>query len=174
MKCAGHGIVKGEEVISIKIPPGVSQGMQLSVTGKGNAAARGGIPGDLIVLIEEEKHPYLIRDEHNLIYEKYISFPEASLGTNADIPTLDGKARIKIPAGTQGGKVFRLKGKGLPIINSYQKGDLLVNINVWTPKHLSKEEKEILEKMKDSENFIPKPSHSDKSFFDRMKEYFYT
>jgi len=172
--CTGHGIVKDEEVINIKIPQGVTGGMQLSVSGKGNAAARGGIPGDLIVLIDEEKHPYLIRDDNNLIFEQYLSFPQASLGTSVDVPTLEGKARIKIPSGTQGGKVLRLKGKGLPSINSYEKGDLLVNINVWTPRNLSKEEKEMLEKMQESENFKPKPTSKDKTFFDRMKEYFYT
>jgi len=130
-------------------------------------------PGDLIVLIEEEKHPQLIRDDVNLIFEQYLSFPQAALGHTLEVPTIDGKARIKIPAGTQAGKVLRLKGKGLPSINSYQRGDLLVNINVWTPKHLSKEEKEILQKMEKSENFIPKPTSKDKTFFDRMKEYFY-
>lgn len=171
--CAGNGIVKDSEVISLKIPAGVSHGMQLSVSGKGNAAARGGIPGDLIVLIEEEKHPHLIRDDVNLIFEQYLSFPQAALGTTLEIPTLDGKARIKIPPGTQAGKVLRLKGKGIPSINSYQKGDLLVNINVWTPKTLTKEEKEILEQMEKSENFTPKPTSKDKTIFDRMKEYFY-
>jgi len=172
--CSGHGIVKDEEVINIKIPAGVAEGMQLSVSGKGNAAARGGIPGDLIVLIEEEKHPSLIRDDSNLIYDKYISFPDAALGSTIEVPTVNGKARIKIPAGTQPGKVLRLKGKGLPVLNGYGQGDLLVNINVWTPKNLSKEEKEIIENLNNSENFKPNPSSKDKSFFERMKEYFYT
>lgn len=170
--CFGNGIVKGEEVISLNIPAGVSEGMQLSLGGKGNAAARGGIPGDLIVVIEEIEHPELKREGNNLLYDHFISFPEAALGTSIEIPTIDGKVRIKIDAGTQSGKVLRLKGKGLPSINSHGKGDLLVNINVWTPKNLSKEEKNILEKLDKSENFIPRPSSSDKSFFDRMKEYF--
>lgn len=170
--CNGHGIVQGEDVISIKLPAGVSEGMQLSVNGKGNAGARDGVPGDLIVLIEEIPHDELIRDGSNLIFDKYISIPDASLGTTIDIPTVDGKARVKIPAGTQAGKILRLKGKGLPDINSYGRGDLLVNINVWTPKSLTKEEKAILEKLASSENFIPSPSSKDKSFFSRMKEYF--
>lgn len=170
--CGGHGIVKGEDVITIKLPAGVSEGMQLSVSGKGNAGERDGIPGDLIVLIEEIPHEELIRDGSNLIFDKYISIPDASLGTTIDIPTVDGKARVKIPAGTQGGKILRLKGKGLPDVNSYGRGDLLVNINVWTPKSLSKEEKAILENLANSENFKPNPSSKDKSFFSRMKDYF--
>ena len=172
--CAGNGIVKGSEVISIKIPAGVQEGMQLSVSGKGNAGARSGIPGDLIVLIEEVEHDYLVRDGQNLLYEQYISLPDAALGIGIDVPTLDGKAKIKVPAGTQSGKVFRLRGKGLPDINSYGTGDLLVNINVWTPKNLTAEEQKIMEKLKESENFIPNPSKRDKNFFDRMKEFFNT
>lgn len=171
-KCNGHGIVKGEDVISIKVPAGVSDGMQLSVSGKGNAAARGGIPGDLIVLVEELPHPELIRDGKNLIYEKYISFPDAAMGSTIEVPTIDAKARIKIAAGTQGGRVLRLKGKGLPDLQSYGRGDILININVWTPKELSKEEKQLLEKLATSENFKPNPTSKDKGFFDRMKEYF--
>jgi molecular chaperone DnaJ len=170
--CGGHGIVKGEDVITIKLPAGVSEGMQLSVSGKGNAGERDGIPGDLIVLIEEIPHEELIRDGSNLFFDKYINNPDASLGTTIDIPNVDGKARVKIPAGTQGGKILRLKGKGLPDVNSYGRGDLLVNINVWTPKSLSKEEKAILEKLNNSDNFKPKPSSKDKSFFSRMKDYF--
>jgi molecular chaperone DnaJ len=173
-QCLGHGIVKGEDVITIRIPAGVSDGMQLSLSSKGNAAPRGGIPGDLIVLIEEIKHEELIRDDSNLICEHFISIPDAAMGTTIEVPTLDGKARIKIPAGTQPGKVLRLKGKGLPVFNGFGKGDLLVNINVWIPKNISKQEKELLEKLQESENFKPHPSHKDKKFFDRMKEYFYT
>lgn len=171
--CAGNGIVKGEEVIQVKIPAGVEDGMQLSMSGKGNAGARGGVPGDLIVLIEEQEHPHLIRDGQNLLYEHYISFPDATLGTSIEVPTLDGKARIKLPAGTHSGKVLRLKGKGLPSLNSYGRGDLLVNLSVWTPQNLSKEEQEMLENMKNSPNFKPNPSGKDKSFFSRMKEYFH-
>ncbi len=146
--------------------------MQLSVTGKGNAGARGGIPGDLLVLIEEKEHPELLRDGRNLLHDKYISISDAALGTSIDVPTIDGKARVKIVPGTQAGKVMRLKGKGLPEVNSYGRGDLLVTINVWTPKELNKEEKAILEKLRESENFKPNPGSKDKSFFDRMKEYF--
>lgn len=170
--CHGNGIVKDEEVVNFKIPAGVAEGMQLSVSGKGNAAARGGVPGDLLVLIEEQKHPDLIRDGINLLYDLYINFTDAAIGTSTDVPTVDGKARIKINPGTQGGKVLRLKGKGLPDVNGYGKGDLLVNVNVWTPKNLSKDEKKILEKLGQSENFKPNPTSKDKSYFDRMREFF--
>jgi molecular chaperone DnaJ len=171
-KCAGNGIVKGEEVISIKIPPGVADGMQLSMGGKGNAGPRGGIPGDLIILIEEQEHENFERDGQNLIYELFVSLPDAALGNTIEIPTLDGKARIKIEPGTQSGKVLRLKGKGLPDINGYGKGDLLVNISTWTPRNLTAEEKRILEQLRTSENFIPHPSKKDKGFFDRMRNIF--
>ena len=170
--CHGNGIVKGEEIVTFKIPAGVAEGMQLSISGKGNFAARGGIPGDLLVLIEEEDHPELTRDGNNLLYDLYINFADASLGTSVDIPTFDGKVKIKIAPGTQGGKVLRLKGKGLPDVNGYGKGDLLVNVNVWTPKNLTKEEKRMLEKMQNSPNFKPNPSAKDKSYFDRMREFF--
>ncbi len=170
--CFGNGVVKGEEVISIKIPAGVSEGMQLSVSGKGNAGARGGVPGDLIVLIEEIEHPELKRDGNNLLYEHYISFPEAVLGTSIDIPTVEGKARVKIEAGTQSGKILRLKGKGLPSVNSYGRGDLKVHVNVWTPQSLTKEEKTQILKFQDSESFRPKPTAKDKNFFERMREFF--
>jgi molecular chaperone DnaJ len=170
--CGGNGVVRGEEVITLKIPAGVAEGMQLTVSGKGNAAVRGGVPGDLIVLIEEVKHDQLERDGNNLLYEHYISFPDASLGTTIEIPTIEGKARVKVAPGTQSGKVLRLKGKGIPDVNGYGSGDLLININVWTPKNLSKEEKEMMEQLQSSENFKPNPSVRDKGFFERMKEYF--
>ena len=170
--CHGNGIVKGDDVVSINIPAGVAEGMQLSVSGKGNAAARGGVPGDLLVLIEEIPHNELIRDEHNLLYDLYINFADAALGTTVEVPTIDSKARIKITPGTQGGKVLRLKGKGLPDVNGYGRGDLLVNVNIWTPKNLSKEEKEILEKLRGSVNFKPAPTSKDRSYFDRMREFF--
>lgn len=170
--CSGNGVVRGEEVVPIRLPAGVSEGMQLSVSGGGNAAPNGGIPGDLIVVIEEVKHELFERDGNNLYLEHYIKFPEAVFGAQIEIPTLDGKARIKIDSGTQSGKVLRLKGKGLPELNSYRTGDLLVNINVWTPKKVSKEEKEALEKMAQSENFVPKPDKKDYSFFERMRQFF--
>ncbi|MCG8529920.1 MAG: molecular chaperone DnaJ, partial [Desulfovibrionales bacterium] len=164
-KCHGEGIVKDSEVISIDIPAGVAEGMQLSVTGKGNAARRGGVNGDLIVLIQEEKHPDLVRDGNDLIYGLYLSFAEAALGSTVEIPTVDGKVKIKIEAGTQPGKILRLRGKGLPEVNGYGKGDLLVNLNVWIPKALSKEEKKLVEQLNTSSNFKPQPSADDKSFF---------
>ena len=170
--CYGNGIVKDEEVISINIPAGVQEGMQLSLNGKGNAAPRGGIPGDLIVLVEETPHPKLIRDGMNLLYDHYISFPQAVLGTSIEVPTLEGKARIKIEPGTQAGKMLRLKGKGLPSVNAYGRGDMLVNINIWTPRKLSEQEQEIMEKLNQSENFEPRPGKSEKSFFERMKDAF--
>jgi molecular chaperone DnaJ len=171
-QCYGDGIVRDEEVITINIPAGVGEGMQLSMSGKGNAGPRGGVPGDLIIAIEEVEHEKLKREGNNLYYDHYISFIDAALGTNVEVPTLDGKAKIKIDAGTQSGKVLRLKGKGIPDINGYSRGDILVNINVWTPQALTSEEKKILEGLRDAHNFRPNPSKKDKSFFDRMKEYF--
>ena len=172
-QCHGNGIVQGEDVITLKIPAGVAEGMQLSVSGKGNAAPRGGIPGDLIVMIEEKKDDTgLVRDGNNLLYDLFISFSDAALGTTTEVPTVDGKAKIKIPAGTQSGKILRLKGKGFPDVNGYGRGDLLVNVHVWVPKHLSKQEKEMLEKLKHSDNFKPDPSSHDKSYFDRMRDFF--
>jgi len=170
--CFGNGVVKGEEVISLNIPAGVAEGMQLSVSGKGNAAARGGVAGDLIVVIEEQEHPELLRDEENLLYVHYITFPEAAMGTSIEVPALEGKARVKIEPGTQSGKVLRLKGKGLPSLNSYSRGDLLVSINVWTPQNLTKEERTMLDKLQASQNFKPNPGKKDKNFFERMKEKF--
>lgn len=170
--CHGDGIVKSEEVIKINIPAGVAEGMQLSVSGKGNAARRGGVNGDLLVVIEEEEHPELIRDGSDLIYSLYISVPDASLGTQVEIPTVDNKVKIKVEAGTQPGKILRLKGKGLPDVNGYGRGDLLVNINVWIPKSLSKEEKRIFEKLTESESFKPRPSRHDKNIFEKMRNYF--
>ncbi len=170
--CHGDGIVRDEEVVSLNIPAGVAEGMQLSVSGKGNMGARGGVAGDLIIVIEEVEHEFLKRDGTNLFYDHFISFVDASIGTQVEVPTIDGKAKVKIDPGTQSGKVLRLKAKGLPDINSYSRGDILVNINVWTPQHLSSEEKNILESLRNSENFKPNPSKKDRSFFDRMKQYF--
>ena len=170
--CYGEGIVKKDEVITINIPAGVGEGMQMTVAGQGNAPRRGGVNGDLLVLIEEEKHTELIRDGNDLIYNLYLTFSEAALGTTVEIPIVEGKAKIKIDSGMQPGKILRLRGKGLPDVNGYGRGDLLLNINVWIPKNLSKEEKTMVEKLKDSKNFQPNPDPSDKSLFDRMKSYF--
>jgi molecular chaperone DnaJ len=170
--CKGEGRVFGEETVTIDIPAGVQEGMQLSVGGKGNAGERGGYPGDLIILIEEESHKELHRDGLNVAYELHLSFPDAVFGTQVEIPTIDGRAKIKIPAGTQSGKILRLKGKGFPGVNSYEKGDQLIYVTVWTPQHLSAEERSVLEKLKQSPNFQPKPDKSEKNFFDKVREMF--
>lgn len=170
--CYGDGIQKGEEVVEINIPAGVEGGMQLSVSGKGNMGPKGGIAGDLIVAIEEEEHAELKRDGLNLLYDLHISFTDAVLGGSAEIPTVGGKVKVKIDEGTQGGKVLRLKGKGIPELNGYRTGDLLVNVNIWTPQKLSKNEKEVIEKLRDSKNFHPQPTEKDKGFFERMKDQF--
>ncbi len=170
--CHGEGVTRDEELISINIPAGVSEGMQLSMSGKGNAAPRGGVPGDLIILIEEIPHETLKRDGNNVIYDLHINFVDAALGTSVEVPTIDGKAKIKIDPGTQGGKILRLKAKGVPEVNSYHRGDQLIHVNIWTPKALSREERELLEKLQDSPNFKPSPGKNEKSFFERMKEYF--
>ena len=167
-----NGLVRKEEVIELDIPAGVMDGMQLSVTGKGNAGPFDGIPGDLIVVIEEVPSEDLRRDGEHLHYDAYVNFIDAVLGQSIEIPTVGGKAKIKVEPGTQSGKVLRLKGKGLPVLQGYGKGDLFVHINVWTPKKVSKEEKEILEKLRNSENFQPNPDHNDKGFFQRMKDMF--
>lgn len=170
--CKGEGRVYGEETVTIDIPAGVQEGMQLSVGGRGNAGERGGSSGDLIVLIEEEQHPELHRDGLNVAFELHISFMDAVFGLQAEVPTIDGKAKIKIPAGTQSGKIFRLKGKGFPAVNSYEKGDQLIHVNVWTPQHVTPEEKDLLEKLSESPNFQPKPDKNERGFFDKVREMF--
>jgi molecular chaperone DnaJ len=170
--CKGEGRVYGEETVTVDIPAGVQEGMQLSVSGKGNAGERGGSAGDLIVLIEEEPHPQLTRDGLNVGFDLHISFPEAVFGTQVEVPTIDGRAKIKVPPGTQSGKIFRLKGKGFPHVNSYEKGDQLIQVNIWTPQHVSGDEKDMLEKMSDSKNFAPNPEKNEKSFFDKVREMF--
>jgi molecular chaperone DnaJ len=170
--CKGEGRVYGEETVTIDIPAGVQEGMQLSVGGKGNAGERGGTAGDLIVLVEEEPHAELHRDGLNVAYELHLSFPDVSFGTQVEVPTIDGKAKIKIPPGTHSGKIFRLKGKGFPSVNSYEKGDQLIHVNVWTPQHITPEEKAILEKLGHSPNFQPRPDKNEKSFFDKVREMF--
>ena len=167
-----NGMIKKEEIVSINIPSGVEDGMQLKVSGKGNAAPFDGIAGDLLVLIEVEEHELLKREGKNIHFDCYINMSEAVLGSTIEIPTIKGKAKIKIETGTQSGKILRLRGKGLPSINDYGNGDLLVHINVWTPQNITKEEKIFFEKSKNSESFSPNPSQKDKSFFDKVKEMF--
>ncbi|HWS00063.1 MAG TPA: molecular chaperone DnaJ [Prolixibacteraceae bacterium] len=171
-KCYGEGLVQGEEVVTIKIPAGVGEGMQLSVGGKGNAARRGGIPGDLLVLIAEEDHPELIRDENDLIYNLFLSFPDLALGLTAEIPTIDGKVKVKIEAGTQPEKILRLRGKGIPDVNGYGKGDLLVKIHAWVPQKLTSEEKKQLERLQQLPNFQVPEESKERNFFDRVKGMF--
>jgi molecular chaperone DnaJ len=170
--CYGEGIVQKEDIIKINIPAGVGKGMQMTVTGKGNAARRGGIHGDLLVVIDEESHPDLIREGNDLIYNLFISIPDAVLGAHVEVPTIENNVKIKIEPGTQPGKILRLRGKGLPEVNGYGRGDLLVNVNVWIPRNLSREEEKIIEKFKESGTFVPKPDKNDKGFFERMRGYF--
>lgn len=167
-----HGMLQTEETVSIKIPAGVVDGMQLKVSGKGNEAPGNGISGDLLVAIEEKSHDTLQREGDNLHYDLYISISDAVLGTSKEIDTVNGKVRIKIEQGVQSGKILRLRNKGIPSINSYGTGDLLVHINVWTPKTLNKEQKEFFKKMIDDDNFDPKPEKGDKSFFEKVKDMF--
>jgi molecular chaperone DnaJ len=170
--CKGEGRVYGEEMVTLEIPAGVQEGMQLSMGGKGNMGERGGGSGDLIILIEEEAHPFLHREGLNVAFDLYISFTDAVFGTQTEVPTIDGRAKIKIPVGTQSGKIFRLKGKGFPAINSREKGDQLIQVNVWTPQAVSESEKITLESLQDSENFKPKPDKNDKTFWEKIKETF--
>ncbi|MFV0522646.1 MAG: molecular chaperone DnaJ [Mangrovibacterium sp.] len=171
-KCHGEGIVRGEEVVSFKIPAGIAEGMQLNVSGKGNAGRRNGINGDLHVIIKEESHPELVREGNNLIHNVFLSFPDFALGTSIEVPTVDGKAKLNIEAGTQPEKVLRLRSKGVPDINGYGKGDLLVRIHAWVPNKINAEDKKILEKLQKSETFNSKKAANDKSFFDKVKDIF--
>ncbi len=170
--CYGEGIVQKEDIIKINIPAGVAKGMQMTVSGKGNAPRRGGVYGDLLVVIEESEHPDLIREGNDLIYNLFISIPDAVLGTHVEVPTVDNNVKIKIEPGTQPGKILRLRGKGLPEVNGYGRGDILVNVNVWIPKNLNREEIRIIEKFKDSASFTPDPDKNDRGFFDKMRGYF--
>lgn len=167
-----NGMVRKEEVVEVKIPAGVEEGMQLKVAGKGNAAPIDGVNGDLIVAIEELPHDELQRDGQNLHYELYISLPDAVLGTKVEVPTVNGKARIKLDPGTQSGKILRLRHKGLPSLDRYGTGDQLIHVNVWTPKELSAKHRKMFEEMQSDPDFSPKPDRSDKSFFDKVKEMF--
>ena len=170
--CSGEGRMESSEVVEIPIPAGISQGMQLTMRGYGHAGRRGGSSGDLQILIEEKPHEFFSRDGDNVIYELFISFPDAALGRSVEVPTLGGKTRFKISPGTQSGKVFRLKGKGLPNINGYGSGDQLIQVMVWVPKNLSSKERSQLEAMRESDNFQPNPSGSEKGFFSRLRDMF--
>ncbi|MBR4115952.1 MAG: molecular chaperone DnaJ, partial [Bacteroidales bacterium] len=167
--CSGEGVVDAEETVTVQIPAGVADGMQLNVPGKGNAPRHGGVNGDLYVLISEEEHPQLERDGNDLIYTLDISFPDAVLGANVEIPTVEGNVKIHIDEGTQSGKILRLRGKGVPDVNGYGRGDLLVNVQVYVPKNVTKDEKKILENLQESESFKPK---SQNGFFNRMRDFF--
>jgi molecular chaperone DnaJ len=166
------GLTQKEEVISIKIPAGVSDGMQLSMSGKGNFGPNGGPAGDLLILIEEKEDQHLKRDGNNLIYDLHLNFIDAVLGTSMEVPTIDGKVKIKIESGTQSGRILRLRGKGIQDINGYGVGDQLIHVNVWTPKNVTPKERELLEQLRESPNFVPKPGRNDRSFFERMREFF--
>jgi molecular chaperone DnaJ len=170
--CRGDGRTMEEDMIEIDIPAGVQEGIQLSVRGKGNAGQNGGPAGDLLVNIEEKPHDHFTRDGNNIIYDLFINFADVALGTNVEVPTLTGKVKVKIPAGTQSGKIFRLKGKGLPALQSYEKGDQLIHVNVWTPKTMNAEETALMEKLKTMPNFKPNPEAGERGFFEKMKEFF--
>ena len=170
--CKGEGRQLHEEVIPINIPAGVANDMQLSMGGKGNYPERGGVAGDLLIQIEEEPHEFLKRDGNNIMFEQYISFVDAALGASLEVPTIEGKVKIKVDPGTQPGKILRLRGKGIKDLNGYGRGDQLIHLNVWTPKTVSTQERELLEKLRDSDNFIPHPGKNDKGFFEKVKEYF--
>lgn len=170
--CHGEGTVRGEEVVTVNIPAGVQEGMQMRERGKGNAGPNGGIAGDLIIVIHEEEHSIFERDGNNLYINYYVSFPQAALGADVEIPLLNGKAKIKLAPGTQSGQALRLQGKGLPELHHRIVGDLIVNLVVWVPTKLTKEEKALVEKMSKSENFEPKPDKRDKSFFSRVRQFF--
>ena len=170
--CFGEGRQLTEDQISIKIPAGVSEGMQLSMGGKGNVPVRGGVPGDLLIAIEELEHEELKRDGNNIIYDLPVNFADAVLGKDLEIPTVDGKVKIKLKNGTQAGEVLRLRGKGLPNVNGYGTGDQLVHINIFTPISVSSDERQALEKLRDSPNFTPKKGANNKTIFDKMKDFF--
>lgn len=171
-KCGGEGVVEREEVVTIKIPAGVSRGMQLTVSGMGNAARHGGVNGDLLVIIDEEEDSELARYGTDLVYNLSVNVADAVMGTKLEVPTIDGRAKIKIEPGTQAGTVLRLRGKGLPDVNGYGTGDILICVDVFIPKNLNKEEKELMEKLKTSPAFIPKKPNSDKNIFERMRNFF--
>lgn len=170
--CFGEGRQLTEDQINIKIPGGVSEGMQLSMSGKGNVPVRGGVPGDLLIAIEEKEDPDLKRDGQNIIFDLPVNFVDAVLGKDLEIPTVDGKVKIKLKPGTQAGEVLRLRGKGLPSVNGYGTGDQLVHVNIYTPSSVSSEEQKVLEKLRESPNFAPKKGANNKTIFDKMKDFF--
>ncbi|MDX2133544.1 MAG: molecular chaperone DnaJ [Saprospiraceae bacterium] len=170
--CKGDGRVFGEETIEIDIPAGVSDGIQLSLSGKGNAGAKGGPNGDLIVNIEETPHEDFTREGDNIIYELYLNIADAALGTKVEVPTLDGRARITIPPGTQPGKILRLREKGIPHLQAYGRGDQLIHVNIWTPKKVNEEERQLLERLRNMPNFQPNPGKDEKTFFERIRDAF--
>ena len=170
--CSGSGLVRKRETIKVKIPAGVEGGMQMTIHGEGHAAKNNGINGDLLVVVEELEHPYFKRDGADLFYTKVISLTDAILGADVEVPCLDGTYKTKVEPGTQSGTIVKLRGKGLPVLNSYSKGDLYVKFAVWIPKKLNRHEKELVESMKDCEAFQPNPTKEEKSFFDKIKDLF--
>lgn len=172
--CGGEGRLEEEDTVSLRIPAGVTDNIQLSMRGQGNAGKRGGPPGDLLIAIEELPHESLQREGDNVVYELYVSWPDAALGTSVEVPTLGGKARFKVEPGTQSGKIVRLKGKGIPNLNGYGTGDQLVHINVWTPTQLNSDERTLLEKLRERPNVKPNPGKGDKGFFEKVREFFAT
>ena len=167
-----NGLTREEVVVPIRIPAGVEEGMQLNINGMGNEAPAGGVPGDLLVVIEEEQHPELRRDGQNLHHEVFISMVDAALGAQVEVPIVGGKAKVKVEPGTQSNHVLRLKGKGLPSLNHHGHGDLFVHVAVWTPTDLNKEERTALERLRESPGFQPRPTAKDKGFFERVKDMF--
>ncbi len=170
--CRGEGAIMGDDIIELDIPAGVHEGIQLSLSGKGNAGRRGGPSGDLIINIEELPHEHFTRRGNHILYELFLNIADAALGAQIEVPTLEGRARIKIPAGTQSGKIFRLRGKGLPSLDSRERGDLLVHVNIWTPKKLTDEERRLLEQLRRVPNFNPTPTKEDRTFFERVRDIF--
>ena len=166
------GMVRKDELVEIDIPSGVEDGVQLVMRGNGNGAPVGGVPGDLLIVVEELSHDQFQRSGKNIHHDLYVSFTDAALGSSVEVPLLNGKAKIKIEPGTQSGKLVRLRGKGLPSMDSYGNGDLLVNINVWTPQELTKDERKALEGLRDSSNFKPDPNHDERGFFDKVRDLF--
>ena len=172
--CRGEGRLSGESTIKVTVPAGVSEGNYIPLQGQGNAGRRGGQAGDLIVVIEEEKHPYFQRNGDDIIYDLIISFPQAVLGSDVEVPTLNGKARLTIDPATPSGRMLRMRERGIPHLNSYGSGDQLVRVNIWVPKHLTPREKELLKELAKSEHISPteEERNGDRSFFEKVKDVF--